>query len=181
MLDIPTYAALKAFLALEKAAITDYPDLEVIREGVYSRIESYTKRKLVLDAAVVQTFYVGARVKQLFALSHLPINSITSITIDGTATSGYTRIPGGIRSDREIAGSTIVITYSGGYADAADVPDNIKRAALLQVVHEFQRRKSIGATTITTQGGTAVVPELDLLKEVRACLAPARHPMALLP
>lgn len=178
-IELVTFATLKSHLDLKQSLIADYPALGVIRDSVYQAIERYLKRTLE-EATGAETYNVGSSPRKLIPLSRLPVSSVASVTVDGDVVTDYYSMPGGIRLYDAVADVVVVVTYTGGYADASTVPGGILRAALLQTVHEYQRRTNIGATSTTTQGGTVINPELALLKAVREELNPYRHPLKLM-
>ena len=66
---------------------------------------------------------------------------------------------------------TIKVTYVAGWES---IPAALKHATILQTVHLFQHRDTIGKSSLSKAGGSASVKSLELLPEVRQALAPFR-------
>jgi len=159
-------------LGLEKASIDEYPSLKVLVTSVYEAFESYTGRAFELDTYTETVEVDGFHVP----LKALPVSAVAAITpTDGGATPP-TLEAAQIRAFGLILAASfdgpLAVTYTGGYEDR---PDPLHRAALLQVLHEWQRRDTIGATSVSTDGGSTSWPELGLLKEVKRLLDPFVH------
>jgi hypothetical protein len=112
----------------------------------------------------------------LVPLKAFPLVTLTSVLVGEDTTElatsctkkyGHIMLPNAVEAN-------VTITYTGGYEEA---PDPIKRAALLQTLHEWQRKDHIGAENVTNDGGSVIWPELGLLKEVKRLLDPYVHPM----
>jgi hypothetical protein len=181
-IELVTYAALKALMALENAAITDYPALDEIRDSVTSAIEEELDR-LLESKERTETIYVGSFNQAMLRLSAVPIASISSVTVTSGINSDtydehdeYEITKYGIRLLSSIANVKIVIVYTGGIST---VPDAIARAALLQTAYEFQAKDHIGAESVSTDGGSVSRPALGLLKEVKRLLNKYKHPLAI--
>jgi len=174
-LELVTFDHLKAFLGLEGATISDYPDLSVIRESVYFGIESYLGRFL---EATERTEEIRIKKSKLIPLKGLPVTAISSITSDGDAVdSDYYDIDSfGLRLKYTATNELFSITYTGGYATADDVPDLIKRAASIQTIFEWQSKENIAATSVISEGGTTIRPEFGILEAVKQLLNPYMHP-----
>jgi hypothetical protein len=169
MLALVKFSDLKWMLSLEGESIDTYPSLKVLQDSVYAAIESYTGRFLERDTYTEEVQMNG----RLLPLRALPIVALTSITHDGAVVdvAGCTRDSFGVSLPYPARG-LISAVYTGGLEEA---PIEIRRAALLQTLHEWQRRDNIGATNVSTEGGMTTWPELTLLKEVRRMLDPFVH------
>jgi hypothetical protein len=169
MLTLVKFESLKALLDLSKDSIDDYPSLKLLVSSVYAAIESYLGRTLE-QGEYTETVFVEGR---MIPLKAIPVISFSSVfTEDDEELAEKSKI----RNDHVVMESryvgNVAVTYTGGYEEA---PDQITRAALLQISHEWQRRDNIGATLATTEGGSTNWPELSLLKEVRRMLDPFVH------
>lgn len=172
MLTLVKFEDLAAMLDLTKDSIDEYPSLRVLVSSVYAAIESYLARTLEIDT-YTETIDIRNR---LVPVKAFPISNITSVLIEGDTTNhaeSCTKKYAHIMLPKEVE-AYVTITYSGGYEEA---PEPIKRAALLQVLHEWQRKDQIGAENVTNDGGSVIWPELGLLKEVKRLLDPFVHPM----
>ena len=183
-IELVTYADLKKLLGLTKAAISDYPALEVINNSVLYAVEEYLGRRLEKDDRT-ETIFIGNTPSQMISLLGLPISSIASVSITQAQTvAAYTSVDYditdyGIRMLSKFSNAKIIVTYNGGYEDA-DVPTKINRAALLQISYEWQSKDQIGAMSTSTEGGYVQRPELGLLKEVKRMLNGKKHPLRIL-
>lgn len=183
-IELVTYADLKALLGLTKAAMSDYPALEVLNDSVLYAIEEYLGRELEKSDRT-ETIFIGDTPSRMISLLGLPIASITSVTITQAQietsyiSTDYDVVDYGIKMVSKFKNAKIVVVYNGGYADA-DVPTKINRAALLQISYEWQSKDQIGAQSVSTEGGFVQRPELGLLKEVKRMLDGQKHPLRLL-
>ena len=170
MLTLVKFEELKSMLTLEKDGIEFYPSLRVLIESVYAAFEAYTGRNFELDDYVEIVPFDG----KLVPLRALPIVAVTEVLVDGVplvvsecrVRVHHLELPYSAKGDA-------TVTYEGGLETATG---DLKRAALLQILHEWQRRDAIGATNTTNEGGSTSWPELALLKEVRRVLSPLVHP-----
>lgn len=169
MLTLAKFADLQAILDLQKTSIDEYPSLKLLVSSVYAAIESYVGRTLE-QASYTESVYVTG---QMIPLKALPIVSVTSVLdeddeeLKDICKIRYDHLLLERRYDQ-----MLTVSYVGGYEEA---PADFSRAALLQITHEWQRRDTIGATAVTTEGGSTNWPELSLLKEVRRMLDPFVH------
>lgn len=174
MLDLAPFADLKPVLGLTKDEIEEYPQLAVIKTSVYAAFESYCGCEFESDEREETNHLSGERVIPVRAL---PVTSIVSVVVAGTDyTADCEEAADGIRLPCVMSGKAVV-TYEGGLED---VPADLARAALLQTVHEFQRKDTMGATNVSTEGGSTSWPELGLLKEVKRILDRYTHPAKLI-
>lgn len=170
MLKLVKFEELASLLDLQKPSIDSYPALQLILTSVYSAIESFCGRNLE-SAEYTEQVYVSGR---LVPVRALPIASVSSCTDeDGVNYAADVRIrPHYIQLPVTYHGN-VIVTYVGGMADA---PADLRRAALLQVAHEWQRKDTVGATFVSTDGGSTTWPQLGLLDEVKRLLSPYVHP-----
>jgi hypothetical protein len=173
MLELVRFSDLAAILDLKKPSLDDYPSLKTLITSVYAAIESHTGRWLEFGdyTEVVETS------GKLIGLRALPISNINSIDFDGEEYP-LEQIKIGKYDVKlpEYKDGVFTISYSGGLESPTA---ELSRAALLQVAHEWQRKDQIGSTFSTNEGGSVTWPELVLLKEVRAMLAPYTVPSRL--
>jgi len=129
--------------------------------------ESYTRRALV-----TQTWrYTCDRLAATVTLPHQPLQSVTSIAIDGVtlAASNY-EVDTSTGRVKPLSGYAaegiggIAITYVAGYGAASDVPQALRQAMLLMIGHWYEHREAVITGPIAT--------ELPLA--ARALLAPYR-------
>lgn len=174
MLDLAPFAALKEALGLAKDDPEEYPQLAVIKASVYAALESYCGRSFESDERDETHYLSGERTIPVRAL---PVTAIASVVVAGTDyTADCEDAADGIRLPCIMSGKAVV-TYEGGLED---VPAALSRAALLQTVHEFQRKDAMGASNVSTEGGSVSWPELGLLKEVKRMLDSYTHPAKLI-
>jgi len=181
-IELVTYSALKALLGLEDAAITEYPALEILRPSVTSAIEEYLSR-LLESTERTETIYIGSRKRSMISLPAIPVTAVSSVTVTIIGESEtydeneeYEITEYGIQLAVSLSKAKIVIVYTGGISV---VPDAMARAALMQTAYEFQAKDQIGASSVSTAGGSVQRPELGLLKEVKRMLNQYKHPLRL--
>lgn len=68
----------------------------------------------------------------------------------------------------------IKITYDAGYAQAS-IPEDVQRAALLQVTTKWLRRGELGTSSTTTPDGSVITIDRGLIEDVRELLEPYRR------
>ena len=171
-MDIVTFADLKALLDLEKTTIAEYPALELIAELVQPSFEEYLGVKFD-EERYTEERYIEKPTK-LISLKALPVKSITTITFEDVALTGYTITAWGLHLAAKVGNGVLEITYSGGIPE---VHEWLRRAATLQVAYEYQTKEHIGSDYVATEGGTVGRPALQLLNDVKRILDPHRHPM----
>ena len=181
-IELATLTDLK--IMLDISGTSNDTKLTLIRDGVTTSIEQYIGRMLTY-AQYTDIVRIGAISQTMIALKALPIESVDDINIvsDGADYSedleedtDFLITNYGIKLLFKPLMSMINITYTGGYEETADVPDAIKRAALLQTVFEFSSGATTGATSISTEGGSVQYPKLGLLNEVKNLLNEYKHP-----
>ena len=169
-IELISFDELDVYLDLAKSE-SGYPDLTLIQESVVTAIENRLDRRLTLEGAV-ETLYLYACTKMI-PLKSIPIKTVSSVSIDGVATTGYKIRGYGIELTYAVDNVEVTVAYEGGLNT---VHPDLKRAALLQTVYEYQNKDSIGIQSTSTEGGTTTKPELGLLKEVKQLLHRHRHP-----
>lgn len=187
-LELVSFASLKDLLGLEDSLITDYPALNILRESITAAFESYLGRQLE-SVERSETFYITGPTN-IIPLKAIPVTAVSSLEItmldetESYSTGDYyfaeyglnldAPIYDGYKSYTNLVDAKIVITYTGGISS---VPSDITRAALLQTSYEFLGKDQIGATSVTTEGGTVDRPALNLLPVVKNLLNPYKHPL----
>jgi len=180
-IELVSYADIKAFVGLEETGITEYPSLGVIQSSVVEAIETYLCRSLEYGAYTQSIQVMGQT--SIIGLDALPVDSIESVTVtqygEDTAlnTDDYFITEYGIYLYAPVSMCRLAIEYDGGYTTST-IPGAIKRAALLQTIFEFQTKDNVGASSVSTDGGSVQTPELGLLKEVKRLLNPFKHQLA---
>ena len=181
-IELVPYASLKSLLDLEDVLITDYPALDLLRSSVTFAIEEYLDR-LLESKERTETIYFGRQERSMVSLPAIPVTSISSVTVTIIGESEtydeneeYEITEYGIQLAVSLSKAKIVIVYTGGISV---VPDAMARAALMQTAYEFQAKDQIGASSVSTAGGSVQRPELGLLKEVKRMLNQYKHPLRL--
>lgn len=158
----------RALLGLEKSQ-DKYPELAVILEQVSAALENHCQRIFEFDE-FTETGYLDG---QDIPLRALPLASVKSVTIDGKSQVLNWRARGDRVSFWGHLEGAYKVVYKGGFDE---IPADVKRAAVLQVCHEYQRKDQIGATAVNTDGGSVQCSgQIGLLKEVIRLLAPYRN------
>lgn len=155
----------------------------MILDDLTALFEAYCSRSFAQVTGTETVYHIGLTVP----LKRLPVTAVTSVTVDGVAL---------VSTDYRICGSGILlknggydtevkvdVAYTGGYTVTSNViavPDDIKHAALLQLQHEYKRRKEPGANTVDTNAGTIRENPLEMLKYVKMILDRYRHPYTLM-
>lgn len=87
-----------------------------------------------------------------------------------------------LRYPTRAALSAIQVTYTAGYAEAdgtlsASIPDDLKRAAIMQTIYLFNRSlpEQLGATTIEQGDETKTLDDSGISREVRPLLRPYKR------
>lgn len=192
MATLHTLADLKAMLGGFKTSGSDSA-LNLIMDLIYARFEDETGRTF-LSAEQTETFKRNEWA--YLPLLGVPVDEASDITVveryytSGVATNTtltenqhYYVQEHGIQLLDWTKGYDYIVTYTGGYeADSDDVlilPQNaqgLRRAALIQAVHEWNTKQKPGAETIETDIGSVTSQGLILLPEVRKSLRYHRHP-----
>lgn len=174
-MDFIPFSRLKYRLNLTDGdSFEDYPDLNELVISVKAAIEDYLGR--ILDVGdYTYTRLPSTIPTRMIYLDALPVNTVTSVSVDGVAltTSEYEITSYGIRLEAESIKQKIVVVYNGGLSV---VPEILIRAGVIQAAYEYQSKTQVGAETINTDGGTVTRPALQLLPEVKRSLSKLRHP-----
>ncbi len=171
-MEIVTFEDLKALLDLEKAAMSDYPALELIAELVQPSFEQYLGVQFDEERRSFSKYIENPT--KLIPLEGLPVKSISTLQFEGMDITGYTIVEFGLRLGAEISNGLLECTYTGGLQE---VPSWLRRAATLQVAYEYQTKEHIGSDYVTTEGGSVGRPALKMLNDVKRILDPHRHPL----
>lgn len=164
---IVEYDDVRALLDLEKSQ-DKYPELQVILEQVSAALENHCQRIFEYDEHSETGYLDGHDIP----LRALPLASVKSVTIDGKS-QVFWRARGDRISFRGHQEGSYKVVYRGGFDE---IPADVKRAAVLQACHEYQRKDQIGATAVNTDGGSVQYQgQVTLLKEVVRLLAPYRN------
>jgi len=171
-IELVSFDELAPILGLGKTE-TNYPDLTIIQESVVAMFENHVDR-IFKKSSHVEDLFLYSNTRML-PLKGLPVIAITSITEDGVTlgVDTYGLRPYGVELNDKKNGVTIQLSYTGGFTS---VPADLKRAALLQTVYEYQNKNSIGLEVVSTNGGTVSKPQLGMLKEVERLLNKYVHP-----
>jgi hypothetical protein len=176
MLTLTKFTDLASLLDLGKESIDDYPSLKVLVSSVYAAIESYLGRTLELDTYTEEIFSYGT----LVPVKAFPVSNLISVYLDSDPNTNIA-INCKIRNCHIVLPNSfegvVQVAYTGGFEEA---PDAIKRAALLQTAHEWQRKDHIGAELVSNEGGNINWPELGMLKEVKRLLSTYVHPASVI-
>ena len=173
---MPTIIAfddLKNALDLEKTAYSDYPQLEAIADSVHDALENFAGKVLRGIEKKTETGFLEADA-EFIDLANLPITSVTSVTIDGVATTDYKITGNGIKLIYGYAEYDVwTVVTKGGYKT---IPPDIHRAELMQIIYEYQNINNLATKSFTNDGGSTQTNEgFALLKEVQRLLRPYRH------
>ncbi len=169
----------------EDAALTIWVD------GLESRFERYLQRKLLRQVDREQ-YFSGRGDSRVVYLDLFPVESITEVTIEEQAHSGY----GLIRNRGRLLYSDVLdgtswpygddnirVVWTGGYVAAGEVvgagqhamPDDIRRALILQVSYEWRHKEQIGLKSVGMDGTNISMAPASLLMEVKDSLGPYRR------
>ena len=181
-IELVSFEDIQAVIDLGELDADSYPALPVLMESVVFAIESYLSR--TLTSAV---YTESTRVMQkttMVSLSALPITAVSSVSVTQqgsteslTIDDDYLITDYGLMLLSSVSNSVVEVVYTGGYL-SSNIPGALNRAALLQTIYEFQGKDTIGATSVSTEGGSVQTPALGLLKEVRRLLDPFKHQLA---
>ena len=171
---------------LEKTDTKHNTLLTSIIEQVSQRIETFLRRELKEEERT-KVFNGGLK---KYLLPAYPINTGQDITIDIDGVTsfiedtdyfvwdemGMIEFTGNISSEKP---RILSITWTGGYLETTGViavPDDIKRACVMQCAMEFRRRKDMGISSVSSPDGNITVNRpAALLPEVKASLMPHVH------
>ena len=177
MTSIVSFEDIKSYANLTKDSISDYPAIEVNVDLVHAAIEEYCGRSIAVeDSGLEFSYHEFDRTRHVY-LNNLPITAINSFALDGVLVdpSRYTVGLYGLVCKFDINDQDIHIDYDAGYESEDDIPRALYRAELIQIVYEYQTNDHIGASAVSTDGGSVSTPELGLLKTVKQLLNPFVH------
>jgi len=178
-MKLVSLADLKLFM--EKTDTDHDKVLEDMLGQISVRIQSFLNRLLEKQART-QYFNGGRR---YYYLPAFPIDSIAVLTVvvdssTQTLDSDYFvwHDEGCIEFYCSVSATqpkNVVITWTGGYdkqsGDVLRVPDDVKRACVLQTAYEFRRRNDLGASSTGMSGGSITYqPPVDFLPDVQSIL-----------
>lgn len=138
-----------ATTAVAAAAYTNEDDLlNALIAAARTQAENYTRRAFITQTwiAYLDSFPSTLR------LPYPPFQSVTSLTVEGTAFTDFTESKRGILAPTDTwpilssspGADPIVITYKAGYGDAAaDVPAPIQQAILLLLATWYANRENV--------------------------------------
>jgi len=137
-------------LATTEAAAALYTNddnlLNALIVAARTHAENYTRRAFITQTWIA---YLSSFPKTL-RLPYPPFQSVTSLTVEGTAFTDFTESKAGILEPTDTwpilssspGADPIVITFKAGYGDAAaNVPDPIQHAILLLIGHWYNNRE----------------------------------------
>lgn len=154
-----TQTKLHLRLAVTEAAAAAYTTEDALLNALIvaarEYAESYTRRALITQTWKAYLSEWPAGIKEgdeEIRLPYPPFQSVTSITVEGTAFTNFTASLEGILKPTTIwpslsaspGADPIVITFKAGYGDAAAaVPGQIKQAILLLIGHWYGQREGV--------------------------------------
>lgn len=156
-------------------------ELGLLIDHVSARIETALNRNLKKEQRIVY-FNAGRR---HYWVDAYPIDAVAAITVevDGTVkvkdSDYYVWEKEGLIEFQTATSYSkpkqVKITWTGGYTETAGtlaVPDDLKKACLMQCAFEFRRRNDIGLSSINIPDGSiSVLSPAKLLPEVEAIIA----------
>ena len=171
-------------IGLKRFTLEEYPALKVIKPSVMAAIEVFTGREFESKERT-ENYYIDLNGSRMVSLKAIPIASVASVTItynDGTTDSldsdDYRITPFGLRLITKFTDVDVTVVYTGGYTVNPDTrPGGLVRAAMLQCAYEFQTKDKVGASVVSSEGGTVTYPQIQLLKEVLSILKEFVHPL----
>ena len=174
----------KLFLGLKTE--DEHDDLiELIIEQVSARIETYLNRELKAEE---RTKYFDAG-KDSYSLPAYPVDTGETFTVNHDDVEltidedyylhdeiGVVEFPLGTG---EYKVRSIDVTCTGGYTEGSGVlavPDDLKRACLMQTVYDFRRRNDLGLSSVSMpDGSVSIYQPARFLSEVEAILMTHRR------
>lgn len=190
-LYIATLAELKSDLGI--ADTNDDAALTRLMEGLQGRFDSHLNRTLLRGADVEEVFDGG--LTQL-PLARFPVESVSAVyeDLDGEFPAGSlieeyrVHLARGLvmRDDGRPWNDgvrCIKVVYTGGYVAAGStpgagqeaMPEDLRRAFLMQACFEWRNRTTLGKSNISAQGISVAISPARFLPEVSDCLAPLRR------
>lgn len=175
--DMTALSLVRSWLRLETDQTGDNDLIDTFIDGVEKKFKTISGRALVSASF---TEVVNGKNTASVGLINTPITAVASVTVGGvtipsasTATDfGYqfseTRVyilnanRGFTTGNRNIS-----IVYTGGYSGAA-MPNDLREAALVQVIYEYKKRDRIGESDQNLGDGQTIKLSTDeLLPQVK--------------
>jgi hypothetical protein len=183
---LTTLTLVKARLGLPDADVKDDDLLTQIIALVSARFENECNRKFGYASQVDE--FEGDETE--LRVSRYPIDSNVAITFDlksGESTGWMAQtnfdyvvrmgtvisLAGMLGRDKDV----LRVTYSGGYllpdggAGSVALPDDLTTQATEQCVFIYQNKDRVGIKSMSSQGGSINIDNLDLLASARAVIA----------
>jgi len=175
----------------EQLAIEDEDQefVEMLIDQVTARFEAETGRKF--RRATVTEYHSPLDGQTIIRVKRYPIASVTTLSedsagdfqasdaIDADDWDAVTHAERGVVRMRfrsfYCGTGTVKIVYAGGYRDPAEVPFDLRMAAVRQVGFLYQRRRQLGESGVSMDGRNVQLYARDLLDDVRATLASHTH------
>lgn len=179
MPELCSWDDLKNILDLEGSTIDDYPALEDTRLRVAYALESHLGR-LFESKERTELISVGISPTRMIYLPGIPVASIASVTVKTryeTLTlleDDYMVTDYGLKLWGNVKDCMVTVIYTGGLVE---IPGSFTRASLIQTIYEYQGKENMGATSVSTDGGSVSTPEIQLLKTVKAAVQGEHHPL----
>lgn len=168
----------KKFLEKETSDSKHDALLQMVIEHVSQRLETAMNRELKEEERT-EYFPAGGKV---FSLPAYPVDLSQTLTVKVWGAEKtkdvdfYINPKTGVIEFFSSTGTPrpgqVEVTWTGGYeekAEVLEVPDDMARACLMQVVFEFKNRDSLGYSSVSMpDGSVAVYRPAELLPEVKA-------------
>lgn len=144
-----TYNLTTVETAREELGLTDISDPTVLRwiASASDRIARYCNRVFALETVRESFEFRPGESAWALRLSRIPVTAITSVTVDGTATTDYkVNATSGVLSRTASGvvgtwfGREIIVTYSGGYELLGTLPRALEDACLVLLRHRSASR-----------------------------------------
>jgi uncharacterized phiE125 gp8 family phage protein len=154
-MQLAPIADVKAFLEITNASYDDL--LDMLLTNISKRVESFLNRNL--EKAQRTSYFNAGRKK--YSLPAYPIDLTSALTVTW---AGATQVKDTDYFVWEDSGmiefliiptfyqpKEIVVVWTGGYANAASVPEDLQMAVIMQTAFVFRRRKDIGLVLFLCQ------------------------------
>jgi hypothetical protein len=187
---LATLTQLKNRLGITLADTTDDGEMELFLGLVSARFNRYCRRTFERSAAATLEFRAS---EMVVLVDRYPIEAVTGFDLKASELEGW--VDQGLTGADYLIGPTgntielltvmgnrqelARVRYAGGYvepgtdpeAGQVELPADLNRAAIEQVVYLWQNKTRLGLTTVGGTGGSlAQFAELDLLPLVTATL-----------
>lgn len=137
-IELVKFKDLKNILGLIGNEEAGYPGLKILKDKILNSIESYLGYELEQKERAMSEYIHCPR--QEIILNALPINSVSSVCFDTSIEldhSNYEITSYGIKLKQALSTTLVQVKWIGGYKQE-NIPNPIKRAALLQTIFEYQ-------------------------------------------